>query len=352
MDSLVPYNPFENRQKNTPYNQEQVDYIKQLIDQGWSASKIAKEYGLDAGSIRKRIKTNNWSAKKTQRSKKLTQQELDEIKKMLNNNISLDIICEKFQVSKDTVLKRKINNHWTVVKKRNKYNFDESYFDVIDTEHKAYWLGFLMADGYILSKRKGKRKNESQSFGFAISVKDMEMFDYFKKDLQAENPVNIYRNTTTSFGDDFSYGRILLTSQHAVDSLKSHGIVENKTFVTEMPALSEELIPHFIRGYSDGDGSVTRDINNRVSWAFCGTKELLTSFQEYFGTNYKLSQRFPERHNNNWTLKISGWTNVPRLLDIVYKDATIYLKRKYDKYVEIQGAYQKGVTATRHQQSL
>ena len=30
-----------------------------------------------------------------------------------------------------------------------KYNFDEHYFDVIDCQEKAYWLGFICADGYI-----------------------------------------------------------------------------------------------------------------------------------------------------------------------------------------------------------
>lgn len=104
-----------------------------------------------------------------------------------------------------------------------------------------------------------------------------------------------------------------------------------------MPDISKELMPAFIRGYSDGDGSIVVDKNNRVSWGFCGTKELLNSIQDFFGLNYKLSQRFPERDNNNWQLKITGWQNVPACLDITYKNATIYLKRKYNKYVEIQG---------------
>ena len=98
-----------------------------------------------------------------------------------------------------------------------------------------------MADGYILSRRKGKRANQSQSFGFSINTKDIELLEK-------------------------------------------------------------------------------------------------SSFQEFFGINYKLTQRFPERQNNNWALKITGWTNVPRCLDICYSEATIFLKRKYDKYVEIQGS--------------
>ena len=337
MDSLNPYNPFENRKKDTPYTQEQLDYIKQLLDQGWSVSKVAKVYDLSIHALKKRKKDNNWASKKTQRAKKLTQQELDDIKEMIDNDIPIKTISEKYQISESTIQRRKTNNHWTLVKRKNRYNFDENFFDEIDTEHKAYWLGFLMADGYILSKRKGKRANQSQNFGFSISMRDEELFGYFKEDLKAENPVNIYNNTSTSFKPNTPYGRILLTSQHTVDSLKRHGIVENKTFITKMPEISENLIPAFIRGYSDGDGSIYIDKNNRIGWSLCGTKELLTSIQNYFGLNYKLDQRFPERNNNNWSLKVVGWQNVPKCLDIIYSDATIYLKRKYDKYAEMQG---------------
>lgn len=338
MDSLTPYNPFENRKPGTSFTQEQLDYMKQLIDQGWSAAKVAKEYNLNVGSIRKRIKQNNWSVKKSQRSKALTQDELDQIKELVDKDVDLEEISKKFKLSVSAIERRKYKNHWTVNKRKNKYNFDENYFDEINSEHKAYWLGFLMADGYILSKRKrNNRVDESQSFGFCINMKDAELFDYFKQDLKAENPVNIYGDYGSSFSSTAKTGRILLTSQHTVDMLKKWGIVENKTFITQMPDIKEEFIPAFIRGYSDGDGSITIDKNNRISWNFCGTKELLTSFQDFFGTNYKLSQRFPERHNNNWQLGISGWKNVPCCLDIAYKDATIYLKRKYNKYVEIQG---------------
>lgn len=34
------------------------------------------------------------------------------------------------------------------------YAFNEGFFDVIDNEAKAYWLGFIYADGYI-ARRSG-----------------------------------------------------------------------------------------------------------------------------------------------------------------------------------------------------
>ena len=337
MDSLVPYNPFENKKKSAPYTQEQVDFIKQLIDQGWSPTRIASEYNISKESIKKRIKNNNWSAVKNRRDGSLTNQELKEIKDMVDKGIDYEVIADKYSISTATIYNRVINNKWERQGKKKVYTFNEEYFDNIDNEHKAYWLGFLMADGYILSKRIRKgHGNEAQSFGFAISTKDNELFKYFKEDLEATNPINIYKSKGSC--NTFSEcGRILLTSQHTVDALKKWGIVENKTFHTSIPNIERRLIKHFIRGYSDGDGSITIDRNSRVCWGLCGTKELLTQIQNYFGSNYKLYQRFPERNNNNWTLHITGVKNLQTYLYIIYSEATIYLKRKYNKYVEIRG---------------
>lgn len=337
MDSLNPYSSLKNRNSKRPYTQEQLNDIKQLLDQGWSPSRIHKEYpNVSTDSVNARIRQNNWVAKKKQRTSKLSQEELDEIKHLLIQGVSLEEIGKRYNISTATILKRQVNNNWTVQKKRNRYNFDEYYFDEIDNEHKAYWIGFLMADGYILSAHH-RKPNESQSFGFAISVRDIELFHYFKQDLCAENPVNIYQNTNSSFKPNSPYGRILLTSQYTVERLKSYGIVENKSLKAQMPDLPTNLIRHFIRGYSDGNGSVVIDKNRRVSWGFCGTKEILTSIQDFFHINYKLSQRFPERQLNNWDLKITGWQNVPKCLHKVYENATIYLQRKYLKYIEIWG---------------
>lgn len=338
MDSLNPYFSLKSRNSKQPYTQEQLNDIKQLLDRGWSPSRIHKEYpNVSTDSINNRIRQNNWIAKKKQRASQLSQKELDEIKNLLTQQVSLEEIGKKYDISVATILKRQVNGNWAVRKKRNKYSFNEHYFDEIDNEHKAYWLGFLMADGYVLSARH-RTPNESQSFGFAINVRDIELFRYFKQDLCAENPVNIYQDTNSSFKSGNLYGRILLTSQHMVERLKTYGVVENKTLKARMPALPTNLIRHFIRGYSDGDGSIVIDKNHRVSWGFCGTKEMLMSIQNFFHSHYKLSQRFPERQVNNWDLKITGWQNVPNYLHKVYENATIYLQRKYLKYIEIWGS--------------
>ena len=338
MDSLNPtYNPFEGKKKNANYTPEQLAYIKELADLGWSANKIATTFELNPENIRKRIKDNNWACAGKNRNGGLSNEELQEIKNKLDLGIDKQQICNDYSISMESLMNRIMNNKWSRTKRKNKYTFDEEYFDDITSEHQAYWLGFLYADGYILSKRiRPNKKNESQSFGFAISEKDSELFDKFKQDLNATNPIHYYKGS--GFNTNNTIGRILLTSQHTVDSLKKYGVIENKTFFLKEPPISKELFPAFLRGYSDGDGSIIIDKRNKYQWQLLGTKELLTSIQNFFGTNIKLYQRFPERDNNNYTLHYYGNLQVVRFLNIIYKDATIFLQRKYDKYAEMQGS--------------
>lgn len=338
MDSLNPYNPFENKKKGAHYNQEQIDFLKQLVDQGWSAHKIGQVYGVSPDAIRRRIKDNYWLAAKKNRNGSLSAQELSEIKAEVDEGIDYESICEKHQIAMSSLLNRIANNKWERKHRGNTYKFDEHYFDEITTFRQAYWLGFLYADGYILSARKrADRPRESQSFGFAIAQKDNELLLQFKKDLCADNPIHYYANTSSQYTNSSNYGRILLTSQHTVEKLKGLGVRENKTFFLSAPPIDKALIPAFILGYSDGDGSIIIDKNNKYQWQLCGTKELLTFIQEFFGTNIKLEQRWPERENNNYTLHYCGNQQVPKLLDVIYKDATFCLKRKYNKYAEMRG---------------
>ena len=127
-----------------------------------------------------------------------------------------------------------------------KHNYD--FFENINTEEKAYWLGFMFTDGYIAdySHRYGEDK-----FGITLHSKDVSSLESFKKSIQATNPIT-----------DVSYNgrtlrRIIMSSQKTVDDLISHGCVKQKSLVLQPPiGVPDELIHHFIRGFFDGDGSI------------------------------------------------------------------------------------------------
>ena len=207
------------------------------------------------------------------------------------NGKSLRQIAKEYHVNRNRIsklLKEKNVKIRTQKETSRKYTFNENYFESIDTEDKAYWLGFIYADGFITNKRK----NGSQSLGITLSLRDISHLRKFKNSISATNPINTY----------YYYGfisegypatqcsRILLPSQKLVDDIKKHGVIEHKTKIITFPKnLNDNLIPHFVRGYMDGDGSIFVDSRSTYHLSFCGTKEFLQSLNEFFNETNKIS---------------------------------------------------------------
>ena len=176
-----------------------------------------------------------------------------------------------------------------------KYEINHSYFETIDTEEKAYWLGFIYADGYVYVNKSQK------GMGIAISVTDYNHLVKFNNDIKSSYPIKTYMQSD-GFGKNTEYCRTLITSEKIYDNLITHGVLEHKTNILKPPNLDKNLIRHFIRGYFDGDGSVWCCLNKKqniptYSISFLGTDDLLLFIMNYLVDNnlinrtYKLNKR-------------------------------------------------------------
>ena len=89
------------------------------------------------------------------------------------------MLSKEYHVGRDT-LSNFLKSENITIRKSNitsrKYSCDENYFECIDNEEKAYWLGFIYADGYITSKRA----HGSQNFGVSLAIKDKKTFRKIK----------------------------------------------------------------------------------------------------------------------------------------------------------------------------
>jgi intein-encoded DNA endonuclease-like protein len=211
------------------------------------------------------------------------------------------------------------------VKTRQHYanEFDETYFDLIDTNNKAYLLGFLYADGCV---------NKNNCVSIVLHNKDREILEMFKNELHATNKISeIIRK------DGNIHVRITFNSKHMCQSLINLGCVHNKTNTLMFPNLDEKYIWHFIRGFMDGDGCIS--IKNRVNLkgevkkyltiGFVGTKSMMNSLKSIFKVNNKIYL-----HRNAFHLYISKKEDVLQVGKLIYKDAELFLKRKYNNYLE------------------
>lgn len=251
--------------------------------------------------------------------------------------ISVAELSEKYKVTKKYIYRW--FNLLNLQRRSNKINskkfqFNECYFDKIDSPDKAYWLGFIFADGYITSKRP----QGSQSLG--ISLKDSDFLHLQKLNECMNGNLKIHTYTSTSgYGKGNKYSRIVFTSQHLVNSLKNLGVIENKTNILKRPdkdKLDEVFYKDFIRGYFDGDGSVWLQQKNDLGVSFLGTEDLMLFIQETLIKERIIKHFYHLTHKKEEDIVVSfkfgGNIQVMNFLDYIYSNANIFLDRKYDFY--------------------
>ena len=69
-----------------------------------------------------------------------------------------------------------------------KYSYDSNFFEKIDSEAKAYWLGFLYADGYIHRNYKNG-KIKSMSLELSLKSEDRAHLENFLRDIRSNVPI-------------------------------------------------------------------------------------------------------------------------------------------------------------------
>ena len=206
-------------------------------------------------------------------------------------------------------------------------------FKTIDTEQKAYFLGFAYADGCI-SKKRGK----GSVFRMSLADKDIiyqlqNLFPFFDMDTFDYSKYN--KNHSRQYA-------IRKVSTELYNDLVLNGLLEQKSGENseniKLPLLKEYLWRHFIRGYFDGDGSINiskKRPNLRRIEICSSSKTFLSQLKwliEAHGINCPI---FREKYNNKSPLYVLEWVNSKDVIDLrefLYKDATLYLNRKKEKF--------------------
>lgn len=194
------------------------------------------------------------------------------------------------------------------------HTYDSRYFQIIDAEEKAYWLGFLTADGCITA---GRTKISSQRLTIHLGIRDYDHLMKFKQALQATQIVS--RN-------EHSCSFTIYNSELVAD-LAIHGIVPRKTLHTSPARVAPELERHYWRGVIDGDGHISKD---GKSLTLVGDYEVVVGFQTFVLTHCPRVKASIFRDLNIYTFKVTG-TSACKMLEILYGGATVYLERKYER---------------------
>ena len=213
------------------------------------------------------------------------------------------------------------------VRSNRKHSVNESYFDVIDTEAKAYWLGFITADGCI---RPGSRRAALQ---ILLKSSDIDHLRKFKRDIQSDHPVAIRENKTSN--NPYSFAVFCIYSLYLVNALEKLGVYSNKASIVKPCChVPNDLLRHYWRGVFDGDGSICQDGgDNRWVINLTGNSFMVSGFDS-FVKSYVKTKAKPRKRKGRKTTEVNyGGNALPKnIASLLYEGATVYLDRKHRRY--------------------
>ena len=258
---------------------------------------------------------------------------------------NLKKVAKSFGVSLRPI--KRILNKNNIELTNRRFNVNHSYFNVIDSEDKAYWLGFLFADGCVRKTKTGAQ------VVLKLSVKDENHLIKFKNDLNSEHKIfyNVSKTTSKKGTPSVSNNCVIrVNSGEMVEDLINQGCVPRKTFIIDYPNISEEFYKDFIRGYYDGDGNFFYSESTKMSVVtiVCASEK----FREFL---IEVMSKLPNigrihEDSGRYTIKIVNIVGIRSFLDYIYFDSKIYLKRKkeyYERYKEyrknVESGYQRGL---------
>jgi hypothetical protein len=201
-----------------------------------------------------------------------------------------------------------------------KYNLNENFFDVLN-EKSAYWLGFLYADGYV-------RMKDGKSGELKLKLKDTDRchIEKFLTDIECIKPIKCGIDNKSKFCSVTVYSNLI------VNKLFELGCVNNKTQKIRLPNLNESLMNHFIRGYFDGDGSISKVKNRPNSFvvSICSNKNFNEDIIKFLGYGKDI------KFDNYSVIKINRLIEITKFRDYIYTNANTLLERKLIKFKEIK----------------
>lgn len=214
---------------------------------------------------------------------------------------------------------------------RRKHFFNEHFFSKIDSEDKAYFLGFISADGAVITHKAAKEMR------MCNRAQDIDIFEKFRASVELNTCVKTFLRYY-----DVPYCSLVLYSKILVNDLISWGVVPNKTFVIEFPDIDKQYYNHYIRGYFDGDGSIhklngERNKTQRFGFSIVsGSKSLIESIYGILGDVTKIVPkiRTDKRGNGSYEIILRSKQNLLDVYNYMYGDATMFGDRKKARFDE------------------
>lgn len=302
--------------------------ICKLFNEDYSCNKISKLLGLCDSTVAVYLKKWGYdpSKKRTRKDGDLIENYKDEMILLYNSGILCDKIGKKFGFTGSGIFRNL--NKWGVDTSVNQHKYDvkEDFLrSGVDTQEKAYFLGLMFADGSV--DIKGKMRISLQEGDRDILDKLKDVLGYTGELHHIDKGEGRYKQKC-----------LCINRKALTDDIIRLGCPPNKAFKLKFPTketVPDELIWHFIRGYVDGDGSITKNYAN-VTGCYDFVYGL-SSLLDDLGIVHQIYQRYKERpaKKSSHSLFVGQRRHRLKFCQLLYKDSTIHLNRKYQKACDL-----------------
>lgn len=320
------------KRKKYKYDKKQIiEWHEEGYNSVYITTKLLRYPKYCYKTVAKIIKSEG--KKLSGRRNKLTDKEIKDICDLYKKGKTQIEIFEKY--------KNKIGCEGTIWYYLNKCNIQKrrtgskscvkyhNYFETIDSESKAYFLGLFLADGSICHNSK---TNEYDTISFGLKQEDEYLIETFAKEINFTG--KLYRETLDQknyikrkrFAKD-GFTSIRFKSNKMANDLAKYDIVPKKSNKERISQnIPKEYINHFIRGMFDGDGSVYTS-NGYLHVSYYGSHEICQQLIDFFGLKNKVYDK-----KSISFISFQKKESIKEFYDFIYKDATIYMKRKKEKF--------------------
>ncbi|TQR14738.1 hypothetical protein [Psychrobacillus soli] len=347
-----------NRKKVSKYLQEELGYKIRVIAGNHNKEEITRKYlegeklfisGLSINKITKQLKIHkksfsNWLQEEKGHTVKpkrgLTiQEQINQNEKLgfgeslINEGHSFSYAVKKSKINYYNFKKFLKEKGYELSFSNRKYILSENTFENIDTEEKAYWLGFLYADAYVSN-------NCGYVLELTLKAADLDHIIKFRNFMKSDHPI-MPKVVELDEKKHKAY-RLAIYSKKLVIDLIKQGCIPCKSLVLKFPSSSivpPNLVRHFIRGYWDGDGTICFTKLKKLGFKYCSLSVISTTeFVEEIRNILELPKVKLQTEGNAYSLRYAG-TNLPiKILNFIYEDASIYLPRKHEIYKKFLSA--------------
>lgn len=205
-------------------------------------------------------------------------------------------------------------------------------FENIDTEEKAYWLGFILADGYLYDNERHKH------LSLGVGEKDVKhlykFLDLFGASEEEKKTI-IHQQFGGAYTRDNIVYYAIVCGKDLINDLKKYHLFQRKSgkekpFIFSNPDLERA----YIRGIFDGDGYIR---STQYGFGFVGSFEVMNYIHDFCNRifNNSFEKVHVTTHGKIFRFATNGFNKTKEFLDYIYKDASIYLDRKYSLYQEL-----------------